>query len=297
MLRLVNERIHDSLFFRPRQFVYSGSMSTAMVRIYTPDGFVIAADGYPSLNAQKIFPASGSSYSLAYGLVGWADVSEDEKGWRVSWAEESQGIATRLAEMSFGKMEDYVSMFTRMLESQVRDKILHLKAKDEISEEDYTNQLQGAKESSLHFAGYFDGIPKMVTSHIHFDLPRSSASLSLGPETCAPYLHYLYGSQGIRELISTPTEPVPIDGEAAEVQDARRHIWQRYRTRNLASLIHRHDITYSEAIEAARDYIEACKDPEAKKIDYKACLEIAGKIHIAKVTESGFEWVDPPLCA
>jgi hypothetical protein len=175
----------------------------------------------------------------------------------------------------------------------VTAKIAQARTEGKISDEDYAQKLQGQKDSSIHFAGYFNGVPKMVVSQIRFDLPESSASLAHSPEDCDPYLQYLFGSAKIRELLSTPTEPVM--GETAEVLQAKKYIWQRYRTPNLASLIQRREVLLAEAVEAAKDYIEACKDPEAIKIEKRACEEIAGDVHIAKITRSGgFAWVEPP---
>jgi hypothetical protein len=56
------------------------------------------------------------------------------------------------------------------------------------------------------------------------------------------------------------------------------------------SLIHRQAISIDQAIEAAKDYIEACKDPEARKIDETACKEIAGHFHVATIKPTeGFD--------
>jgi hypothetical protein len=292
VLRLVGGRINDPLFFEAPQFVYSDFMSTAMVRIYTPEGFVIAADGYP-FSTQKIFPAIGPNYKLAYGLVGWAGVRDDETGWRVSWAEECEQIESNLAKMKMDNMGKYAKTFTQMLEGQVTNKISQLRAEGTISDNDYAQLQREQKDSKIHFAGYFNGVPKMVVSRIHFDLPESSASLEAPPQQCEPDLHCLFGSGEIRKVLRLSAEPS--FSQPPEALEPARHIWKRYRTANVVKLIERRGVSLAEAIEAAKDYIDACKDSEAIKIDKKACEEIAGHVHVATIKPNqGFEWVIQP---
>jgi hypothetical protein len=58
------------------------------------------------------------------------------------------------------------------------------------------------------------------------------------------------------------------------------------------------NVTLSEVEDIARNYILACADPEAMKIDAEHCAGIGGHIHMAKVTpQNAFEWVVPPVTA
>ena len=67
MLKIVGEPEIDCIGFLP---ICCIPMSTAIVRIYTADGFVIAADGFstedPTGTAQKIFHTSTPSWALAF---------------------------------------------------------------------------------------------------------------------------------------------------------------------------------------------------------------------------------------
>jgi len=80
--------IGDLVDLGPGRFLggVSVPMSTAIVRTYTSDGFVIAADGRVrgaedgcviSDTVQKIFPIGGSTpYFLAYSISGVGPISE-----------------------------------------------------------------------------------------------------------------------------------------------------------------------------------------------------------------------------
>jgi hypothetical protein len=54
-------------------------------------------------------------------------------------------------------------------------------------------------------------------------------------------------------------------------------------------------VTLSDAVEAGRNYIEACSSPVALEIDKEICQGIGGHIHVATITPTaGFEWLIPP---
>jgi hypothetical protein len=294
MLKLVGTD-HDPLFwaeispfFNNLQLMYSYVVPTAIVRIYTYEGFVIAADGYPTGTTQKIFPAIGPHHSLAYGLCGWANVSGEGTPWRVCWADECREIANRPAPI--GNMSKYAKVFTETLGRQVTNKIAQLKENGEISDSDYFQLQTEQRDSSIHFAGYFKGAPRMAVGQIRFNLPTYSANLVRQPDYCNPDDNYLFGSGKIRNLLFSPTEPFFSD--SPETLQCAKYIWKRYRTPNLVKLLERRQVSLDEAVEAATDYIEACEDPEAKRIDETACREIAGDIHIATIKPNeGFRWV------
>jgi hypothetical protein len=205
MLKLLGGGIHDALFSSTAQLLYFESMSTAMVRIYTPKGFVVAADGYPSGSDQKIYPANGPTYSLAYGFVGWAGLHDDETGWHISWSDESQQIAAKLANLSIDDMGKYAKTFARMTGQHITEKIVQLRNDGTISEDGYAMLKAQPTDCSIHFAGYFKGVPKMVVAQIDFVFPESSARLADSPKDCEPYDHFLFGSAKIRELVTTAT--------------------------------------------------------------------------------------------
>ena len=80
-------------------------MSTAIIRIYTREGFVIAADGLRrkinsknpvATAAQKIFPTSSRWGTLAFAFAGTTEYEESDSGFKMDWKEQAHHIAAKL---------------------------------------------------------------------------------------------------------------------------------------------------------------------------------------------------------
>src|ERR1039458_8403395 len=93
------------------QVLYSGTMPTAIVPIYTPEGFVVASDRYRDkdyLDAQKVFHLSPRT---SYAISGWAGVSDEETGVGISFAGECNDVATALDMHGFTDLKSYGETF------------------------------------------------------------------------------------------------------------------------------------------------------------------------------------------
>ena len=53
-------------------------------------------------------------------------------------------------------------------------------------------------------------------------------------------------------------------------------------------------VSLADAVEAGRNYIEACSSPIARELDNESCRGIGGHIHIATITRDGFSWIAAP---
>jgi hypothetical protein len=128
----------------------------------------------------------------------------------------------------------------------------------------------------LIIAGYYEKEPSWIAirfPHIKQTLlepePRS---MSLTKGYRPPVV---YGSQIVAERIFDTVDPAFAKYRVPRVNDAE-------------------NVTLAEVAEAAPNYVRACTDPEAMKID-PICDSIGGHVHIAKVTpQNGFEWIEPP---
>lgn len=108
-------------------------MLTAIVRIYTPEGFVIAADGYsddadaPAFNCRKVFPTNGTFGNLAFGIsmLGSALFTNDSTGaaLRILFARECQQVADKLQSNTPKSLNDYAEKFSRPFLEQVQFRI------------------------------------------------------------------------------------------------------------------------------------------------------------------------------
>src|SRR5690348_2456745 len=101
---------------------YCDSMPTAIVVIFTPDGFVLGSDGMGNnshglirLHEQKIIPTSKPlSWRLAYALSGAASLLDDATGKDI-FKDHCQRIAEELKGTCLPDLGSYAEAFVNML--------------------------------------------------------------------------------------------------------------------------------------------------------------------------------------
>src|SRR5690242_5166141 len=96
-----------------------GSRMTAIASVYTPLGFIIAADGrcrsddelsgreYETDNAQKIFPIENEDRVLAYSLIGFGGTNDG----KFKSLDEIAKVSATLANRRFNDIESYIHRF------------------------------------------------------------------------------------------------------------------------------------------------------------------------------------------
>jgi hypothetical protein len=244
---------------------YCLDMSTSIVRIYTNEGFVIAADGRNySLETkmvvddtvQKIFPIAQSGRSLAYSISGTSELTVEKSAEVVFDTISAIHEAVRqLSERTFKSLWHYSAALSEV----IADLPEHAK-----------QAVIGNEPATLiYLDGYYDGRPKRAFIEIFYDGQAPEVST----EKLRPGYTIGLGSSEIVERLAnnsdsalakyfTPTWTVP------------------YELRSL-----------SDAVDLAKSWMAAHCGPEAESIDPK-CAAIGGQVLICTLTpKDGFHWV------
>jgi hypothetical protein len=244
-------------------------MSTAIVVIYTRDGFVIASDGKGSGGRgipdgeQKIFEASSPDWCLACGVSGAASAI-DAVGQDV-FKDEYARIIDQLKLLNPQSLIDYADNFISKVGAFWYP---------EVSTQPNLSQTS----MKVQLAGYFKGQPGIAEREILFDRNGFPPPKIVNVHCPIPGQDSLVGSLPIKQLILTGNDD-----------------FQKFKTVGLTKMdVKDPSISLQEAMEAATQYIEACKSPKAREID-RYCETIDGRICTAVLTPTnGFKWVQPP---
>jgi hypothetical protein len=287
--------------------MYCAPMPTAIVRIYTPEGFVIAADGYsddadaPALNCQKIFATSGTFGTLAFGIsmLGGASFTNDVTGanLRIVFGQECQHTAEKLQSYTPRSLNEYAEKFSRLFLEQVQLRIAKGVEEGIVSDSDYSGWKKSRALTLLHFAGYIASgnagnplLPSMATYTVRLADGSVEPGTALLNISHSPAVGFFYGSQQILSILQS--EGAQFSKHSEREQDRLAlQIWQQYSKPAHRDLKEGRGISLSSAIEAATSYIQACSDVKARKIDQQ-CHSIGGRIHVGTITfEDAFKWV------
>jgi hypothetical protein len=246
-------------------------MSTAIARIYTPEGFVVAADGRTTRSdtlavvcdsTQKVFRIEQPGRRLAYALAGAIQLTHvDGETILFDFLSVVPMALDQLATERYKSLWHYADS----LGERISDSLEHAK---EIS--DGLHPSTEGSETHIFLDGYYEGRGKRLTltfmHHIHERSEFEPSTNELYPGQPIGY-----GSEIVRKLIG---ERDPrIAAYCLTPQDPN-------------------NVTLSEAIRMAENQIRAHYDPEIIKLDEKICSAVGGDIHIATVTfANGFQWV------
>ena len=270
------------VFFRsPICGVGCTPMSTAIVREYTAEGFVIAADGRKSKpdgtvvsdTVQKIFPHVGPGRVLAYSLAGTVmfTADHDENDIVFDFVAQTAEVAKSLSAI---RSKNLVG-FGKRLGDAINRRLADAKGRNLFSQ--YTTCENSPIERGYTIArifvdGYCDGIPSRINIRFFHE-----NQILRTPDVLTSDLNqgWMYGSKDIADLLFA-------------TDDQRLAAYRIPKARTNFST---GPPTLRDAIEYAKSYIRACSDPVALQIDPKSCSAIGGHIHIASVTtDGGFQW-------
>jgi|CZKX01.1.fsa_nt_gi hypothetical protein len=268
------------------------SMPTALAHIFSDGGFVIAADGLSTVkradgpkveckHAKKIFHLPGIDREVACAFVGIATLSNDAGepafDFTAEFVKAAQTVRSRLTRDA----NDFASQICPL----VQQNLIAVKRGGSFSRypspEPHRLGESGRTMVRIYLDGYFSGQPFRTGIrfyHVDQELAWGPAFHDLGRS----YKSILTGSDRVARLLFDTEDP-RLDKYRT---DACRRVATRYKHPDTV-------ITLEDAIEAARNFIEACSDPVALEIDGKDNHHpIGGRIHIATVTpRDGFRWV------
>jgi hypothetical protein len=257
---------------------------TAIVRTFTPQGFVLAADGRSFgtidgaiLNdaAQKIFPTRTLSGAFAFSIAGAIElVTDDRSQIAVNLADEARKSAESLENERIENLTDYAARFCHPIYRALNEAHKSGRLTNFPSHETRVLGERGQTITRLLLDGYLGEYPSSVNVrffHEDGELREPGIETNRFPTG----FHYVLGSPQIVRLLWDSNDPR----------------FSEYR----GPKIYAEDMTLQSAIERSRCYIQACSDPQSAAID-SVCRTIGGHIHIATITpSSGFQWVIAPL--
>ncbi len=249
-------------------------MSTAIARIYTPEGFVIATDGRATdpddgtwFAVQKLFPIEQPARRLAYILADTVAITR--KNSKEIVFDFAQGIVEAI-KVTTGTQSRSLYEYAREL-ATVLDVALKCATKAaKIPPPD--PDIEDWDSTSVFIDGYCGKHPERA--HIQFIHDGDDQTI---PKISAEDLkHKWWGSKEIASILFDEVDPRLAAYKIAE-----------YRVPAVQPT------TLLEAIEMARRYVSAHCDPKALEIDRRACSKCGPPIRIATITfPEGFRWVE-----
>jgi hypothetical protein len=265
--------------------ILTTSMSTAIGRIYTSEGFVIAADGrhrradekgIVTDTAQKIFPVSDSNKSLAVTFAGNVGITNDENpnlaafDFLIETAKALESMGTILPRT----LKEYVEKLCDRIEQSLREAKLQNRFQQFPTNAPSPDANGYYSIAHIFFDGYYRGVPTQVHAAF-FHENQELAKTEVNKSELVAGVMIGYGSLVICDLLNSDD-----DGWVANY---------RVKPQRQGKL------TLGEAELTARGYVGACSDPRALKLDEKICSAIGGYTHVATITKfGGFKWSSKP---
>ncbi|MFL6352037.1 MAG: hypothetical protein ACJ74Z_09330 [Bryobacteraceae bacterium] len=266
------------LFWYPSQNMAIDSM-TVIISTFTPEGFVIGADGRQvgaqdkcilSEHRQKIFPIESPNGPLAYAISGTIDLAtHDRTGIALNMADEVKKATESLARKRTSSLFGYAVRLCRPIQDALKNARQSGRIHDYPSHERAVSE-RGKTITRVLIDGYRGQEPCRVSIRFFHEEQRLHEPEILVPPL-NPGSHRIYGSDVIVNLLWKSEDPR----------------FAKYRGPSILAK----DMTLKNAIKRSADYIGACCDPEAVGAD-DYCYFMGGHIHIATITPAeGFQWV------
>jgi hypothetical protein len=275
---------------------------TAITRIFTPEGFIIAADGCAcdddnrrtSTTERKIFAMENlPAWTYGCGLSDTpAATFTNEAGPDVymHFKEDFEHTAGLMATMGgFDNVFSYAKGFSDVLKIQIRERVVHAKEQGIISASDCSDFLNLKKALKLQFAGYFKGTPSIITTRIIFATDEKTQFVEPSFEVSKAG-YYLYPPSWVaRVLVSF--DDGDFTGLRPQQIEIAESIVAKYRIPEFKKLVQGDALPLNDAVKVSDAFIKACSDPQAPELDPK-CKCIGGRIHVAIVRPNeGFAWM------
>lgn len=252
-------------------------MATAIIVVYTREGFVVAADRRRTLpdgsfldDATKIRHVEGTTF--AFAVAGTAQLTKDRTSTEVVFDLGDEllnavGAVTLSAPFSLRKC-------VRLACARVNSGLAEWKARG-----CFDTYPKGANPSNpgviaeAFFVGYHKGAPSFV--HAKFE-HRDQQLMDANPQEARLYPGSLVG-YGSPEIVK-------------RFNDRTDLLLSPYRDN-----IEPDERTLENAIALAGNYFKACADPNIRRLDEPQCASVSEVFHLGVIRASkGFEWVIGP---
>jgi len=255
-------------------------MATAITRIYTPEGFVVASDGRVCNSSsgkvikddmQKVFLFGNAPIAFSFtgaahlGRADRDDTNEVLFDFIAAFSSSVQAISAR----RYGALDEYIAKVAKRIHRALEDRIHrgNIELPDVHFDEPSEN---GCTIVDVYVDGYHEERPsKVAIRFFHEDQRLFEPEVRIEPLEPARFMFHGIGEIGRKVVSHDPSLAGYIEP------------------------VYYHDCpTLETAISLSRAFIEACAGPEGAEIDPDASSSIGGRTHIAVVSPArGFEWV------
>ncbi len=257
------------------------SMPTAIIRICTNEGMVIAADGRElkcrteinPKDTQKIFriPSAPVAYAI-FGSTGMSIVGDSPNS--LNLIEEAKKARSLVSLDECDDLFQYAERFSKPIQERLSlwrtgETVLFPPGTDEPG-------FPGTPIAHLFFFGYHHGVAESIDLRFwhRFHVLCDPIITPLDNEVGRP--PWTRGSKLVADLLF-------------ESDDERLSKYRVPFPKNPAEL------TIKTAEKIASGYIEACCSDFGRELDPDVTRGIGGHIHIAKIIPTASEWIIPPL--
>jgi hypothetical protein len=256
-------------------------MPTAIVRTYTDDGFVIAADGRvcnsssgepTKENMQKVFRLG--SQPLAYSFTGAAMLgradSHDSDEVLFDFIERFRCACQMVSARRFPTLQKYAERLSSIVYRSLQEALASNNI--DLPEDGAEASERGHTIVNIQIDGYFAGYPSRAK------------------------IRYWHENQNLSEPDVITQELMPMTPELHGIPEIAKRIYRRdpelaHYLRPLEPESHYSNAIIFAAI-YARAFIEACAGPEGAKVAPAKSATINNRIHIAIITpRDGFQWL------
>ena len=250
-------------------------LSTAILRVYVSEGFVVGADGRQtkepneqvvSNETQKIFPIADENKQLGYALTGThLFTSSDEREILWDLRIEMENAIREIGGRRSSNLTGYAVRLSRPIQralAQQANKIGEFPKRSEHVDP------YGTTIADVLMDGYYFGVPSRVRIRF-FHNDQRLCPPQVFTEDVQPFRLDVYGSSKILHAFNDVTDP----RLSAFRLDNQRSVNEIYKFVNMMA-----------------GYIAACSSQEGKEIDEHAHKIIGGRPHIAIITPDGFRW-------
>ncbi len=251
---------------------------TGIVLFYTPQGFVIGADGLEKTTAgvtrstttQKLFPINNA---LAFAVSGFRSVYSARGNIKLDF----QRLAKiTLVEKLRSQDQDFFA-FAEAAADSINHQLAQLKAQGRF--ETYHDEDGTGTISKVFLAGYYAGLAKAtLITFSHSNQALRDPEIRRGE--VEPGFYAYVGPERVWNQVKLGGDPLLLP----------------YRDAAFDRLLSQIGPNPEEAQTMITRFLQACTDT-AVQAKYPECRSIGGRIHVATITsERGFHWVLRPAC-
>jgi len=251
---------------------------TGIVLFYTPQGFVIGADGLEkttggvitSTTTQKLFPLNKA---LAFAMSGFRSVCSAQGDKKLDF---QSLVRITFVEKLRSQGQDFFA-FAEAAADSINQQLAKLKAQGRFAT--YHDEDGAGTISKVFLAGYYAGLAKAtLITFSHSNQALRDPQIRRGE--IEPGFYAYVGPERVWNQLKLQGDP----------------LFLAYRDAVFDRLLSEFGPNPAEAQTMITRFLQACTDP-AVQAKYPECRSIGGRIHVATITSKrGFQWVLRPVC-